>query len=156
VTNRHFKSGCINFRTSLLELIYGLANPIQIISKKTLETLFSLLKLRRKTIMKAKDLINDLVQVNAFGHNFVAYKMTENKDKETGELLGYRVESNIQDDKSPYRFQTLNVKIKTVNPTIKQINDVFPVDFKNLTCTFINDYGETYWAADDVVPLSTK
>lgn len=106
--------------------------------------------------MKAKDLINDLAQADVFGHRFVAFKMSENRDKETEELIGYRVETNIQDEKSPYRFQTLSVKIKTVNPNLKQVNTPVPVDFVNLTCTFINDYGETYWAADNVVPLAAK
>ncbi|WP_321388404.1 hypothetical protein [uncultured Enterococcus sp.] len=106
--------------------------------------------------MKARDLINDLVKADAFGHYFIAFNMTEIREKDSGELTGYRMETNVQDEKSPYRFQTLSVKIKSTNPSITQINNTLPVDFTNLTCTFINDYGDTFWAADDVNSLVNK
>lgn len=103
--------------------------------------------------------LNDFLQVEPLGNNFVAVKgYTEAVHHETGELDAYKLNVSIQDDESPFFMEMIQVKVKNLNPTLSfndlKNNKTTPVVLKDLQIGQFN--GNLWFSCTDVISKNTK
>ncbi|HFH7571077.1 TPA: hypothetical protein ACGMXH_002092, partial [Streptococcus agalactiae] len=63
--------------------------------------------------------LEDFLDTSKLGNNFLAVGAYEEvNDHETGKLTAYRLNVSIQSQESPFYFEMIPVKVKTLAPTV--------------------------------------
>lgn len=100
--------------------------------------------------------LNDFLKVELLGNKFVAIKGYEEVyDRNTQQLVAYRVNISIQDENSDFYMELIPVKIRTTEPTISfesmKNNKAIPVIFKDLVMGQFN--GNLWFSCEDILPV---
>lgn len=103
--------------------------------------------------------IRDLIEqsTNLFGKEFIAIKgYSDVLDFETKKLSAYKLRVLITSEDSPFYYENLEIKVKTLSPTISfkelENNKTMAIE---LTEFSISEYkGKLYFSASDVIPVS--
>lgn len=103
--------------------------------------------------------LNDFLTIDKLGNNFLAVKgYSDNKNRDSGELESYSLEISIQDEKSPFYFDLISVKVKNLNPTVSVESlknaKTTPVKLSNLQMGQFN--GRIWINCTDVLPVPTS
>ncbi len=113
-----------------------------------------------KTKNNLKEVINmrleDFLDQEKLGHQFLAVKEYEEvRDRDTNKLTAYRLDISIQDINSPFYFEMISVKVKTLEPTlpVESLKNAktTPVELVNLNMGQFN--GNLWFICTDVKPV---
>lgn len=103
--------------------------------------------------------LNDFLTIDKLGTDFLAVKgYTENKNRESGELESYSLEVSLQDEKSPFYFDLISIKVKNLNPTVSveslKSAKTTPVKLVDLQMGQFN--GRIWINCKNVLPVNSK
>lgn len=100
--------------------------------------------------------LEDFLDQEKLGHQFLAVKEYEEvRDRDTNKLTAYRLDISIQDINSPFYFEMISVKVKTLEPTlpVESLKNAktTPVELVNLNMGQFN--GNLWFICTDVKPV---
>ncbi|WP_281165529.1 hypothetical protein [Liquorilactobacillus sicerae] len=100
--------------------------------------------------------LEDFLDKEKLGHQFLAVKGYEEvRDRKTDELTAYRLDISIQDINSPFYFEMISVKVKTLNPTLSVESlknaKTTPVELMDLNMGQFN--GNLWFNCTDIKPV---